>query len=489
MLFNSTAFAIFFTVVFVIYWLLHRWRAYQNLALLIGSLFFYYQFHYSFPLYLLALITIGYIFGMQIGKAPDPKKKKTLFIIGACLLSFGLVYLKYSDLLLSGIPILSTWKSSALGILIPIGISYYTFSSIGYITDVYRGDIEPEGDYVTYAAYISFFPHILSGPIPTATVVLPQFKEKSRLTAEKIDQSVGEIVWGLFKKMVVSDNIGTAVSYCFRQSHDLNGSTLLLGSILFTIQVYADFSGYSDIARGLAGLLGIEIPQNFKIPFSSRSVTEFWRRWHISLTTWFYTYIFNPLVDSLRFLGNSSIVIALIFTFCLSGLWHGADWKFVIYGLINSLVLVYEFFTRKQRKKLFKKVPVFINNWLSNILTMLFICFLLIFFRANSINDAFYIISRVVSGSVLSAPVQYIVKYFAWTIPLILVEYLQKGGEYTWDMAHWGIGEKAPWNTMSEGKKKARGLAIKALIYSIIVMAIVLYAKKQNMAEYYYFKF
>jgi len=489
MLFNSIEFASFFAVVLAIYWMLYEWVMVRNAILLVASIYFYGRFHYTFPIYLLFLISVAYFSGLLISNQHDKAKKSGLLAAGICLLSFGLLYIKYSGLILSGIPGLSGWQSSALHILVPLGISYYTFSSIGYITDVYRGDIAPEKNFITYAAYISFFPHILSGPIPSAITVLPQFKVNQKLTLDRINQSIGEILWGLFKKMVVSDNIASAVSYCFKQNQDLNGSTLFLGAILFTIQVYADFSGYSDIAKGLAGLLGIEITQNFHHPFSSKSVTEFWRRWHISLTTWFYTYIFNPMVDSLRFLGNPSIIIALVVTFCLSGLWHGASWTYIIYGFVNSMVLVYEFFTRKQRKKMFKKIPLRLNHLLSNLLTMIFICFLLIFFRANTISDAFSIFSHVLSPGIFTVPASYILKYFLWTIPLIVVEWIQKDGNYTMDMAQWSLSDKKPWNIISEPVKKKMALGIKVIIYTLLVVAIMVFSKKQNMAEYYYFKF
>ena len=365
----------------------------------------------------------------------------------------------------------------------------YTFSTLGYITDVYRKKISAEKNLLTYATYISFFPHLLSGPIPSAQTILPQFNKRATVYTSTIDEAVGEIIWGLFKKMVVADNIAMAVSYCFSQYQELNGSTLIIGVALFGIQLYADFSGYSSIAKGLAGLLGIELLQNFQLPFSSKSITEYWRRWHISLTNWLYEYIFNPIVVTYRNGGMWTISFGLVLTFLISGFWHGAGWQFVVWGLLHGIVMVYEAVTRKQRKKLSKQMPLFIYNFCSRLFVLLFLCFSWVFFRAGSIQEAVTILNRICSKSIMTAPMQYITKYTVWCVPLIIIEWLQRKGAYTMDTRQWLIPESISGNALSAQKATKINYAIKACMYVALCTLIFLLSKKQNIVEYYYFKF
>ncbi len=489
MLFNTQGFALFFAIILACYWLLFKWRHLQNLVLLGGSMYFYAQLHYSFPIYLSAIIIASYLFAALIDKTDNQVQRKTLLVIGLCIISAGLVYTKYSGLFFNGVKGLEQWQASVLHILTPVGISFYTFSTLGYITDVYRRKISAEKNLLTYATYISFFPHLLSGPIPSAATILPQFSKKATVSLSYIDESIGEIVWGLFKKMVVADNISLAVSFCFSQYQDLNGSTLFIGVMLFGIQLYADFSGYSSIARGLAGLLGIELIQNFRLPFSSKSVTEYWRRWHISLTNWFYEYIYNPLVVTFRHLDRWSIVLSLMITFFISGLWHGAGWQFVVWGLLHGVAMVYEALTRKRRKQLSKKVPSFIYNVCSNIFVLLFLGFSWVFFRAASVGDAIHILSRIFSTSILSSPTQYVAKYITWCLPLIAIEWIQRNGEYSMDMQQWRIPERITGNTMSPQRAVWINYSIKVCLYLLVCIGIYLFYKKQDAAEYYYFKF
>ena len=483
MLFNTKEFALFFAIVLAVYWLLFKWRTLQNIVLLVASMYFYAQLHYSFPIYLSALILISYSFAVAVERNENPGQRKALLVAGLCVISAGLVYTKYSTLFFSNIKGLERWQASALHILVPVGISFYTFSTLGYLTDVYRRKINAERNLLTYATYISFFPHLLSGPIPSAQTILPQFSAPARVTVAGIDESIGEIVWGLFKKMVIADNISLAVSYCFAQYHELAGSTLFIGVFLFGVQLYADFSGYSSMAKGFAGLLGIELIQNFNLPFSSKSLTEYWRRWHISLTNWFYEYIFNPTVVTCRNWGKGAIVFALMLTFFISGFWHGAGWQFVIWGLLHGIIMSYEALTSKQRKKLSKQRP-FLYSLVSHMFVLLFLCFAWVFFRAASVHDAFAILSRIGSAGIITAPEQYVVKYIVWCLPLFIVEWIQRKGTYTMDMAQWRIGA-----ALSSRKAKQVNTAIKICLYLLVCLAIFFFYKKQNAAEYYYFKF
>ena len=489
MLFNTREFAVFFTVILVLYWLLFKWRQLQNLVLLGGSMYFYAQLHFSFPIYLSAIITISYLFAFLISKNEHHAQRKALLVTGLVIISSGLVYTKYSGLFFSGIKGLEHWQASALDILAPIGISFYTFSTLGYVTDVYRRKISAERNLFTYATYISFFPHLLSGPIPSAQTILPQFSKKATVSLSSIDESIGEIIWGLFKKMVVADNIAMAVSYCFTQYQDLNGSTLIIGVALFGIQLYADFSGYSSIAKGLAGLLGIELIQNFQLPFSSKSITEYWRRWHISLTNWFYEYIFNPIVVTYRNGGMWTVAFGLMLTFLISGFWHGAGWQFVVWGLLHGVAMVYEAVTRKQRKRLSKQIPSLIYNFCSGLFVLLFLCFSWVFFRAGSVQEAVAILNRICTKSIVSEPLQYVAKYTVWCMPLIIIEWLQSKGAYILDIRQWLIPERISGNALSAQKAANINYVIKACVYLGLCISIGLLCKKQNAIEYYYFKF
>ncbi len=484
MLFNTKEFAFFFAIVLVVHWLLFKWRALQNLVLLAASMYFYYQLHFSFPIYLSALIIISYCFAVAIERNEKTRQRKTLLVAGLCIISAGLVYTKYSGLFFSNIKGLETWEASALHILVPVGISFYTFAILGYMIDVYWEKIPAEKNILTYASYISFFPHLLSGPIPSAATILPQFKAKSKATFSHIDESVGEILWGLFKKMVVADNISKAVSYCFVQYHELNGSTVAIGVLLFGIQLYADFSGYSSMARGIAGLLGINLVQNFIVPFHSTSITEYWRRWHISLTNWLYGYIFNPMVYALRTWRKWAIVFSLLVTFFISSFWHGAGWQFVIWGMLHGVVMVYEYLTVEQRKRLSEKIPSVIYNFFSWVFVILFLAFGWVFFRANSVPDALGVLHRIASGSLFTAPESYVAKYITWCIPLFVIEWIQRKGAYTMDIRQWHIGAG-----ITPIRAKQINVIVKSCLYLLWCVSIYFLCKRQNAAEYYYFKF
>ena len=489
MVFNSVEFAVFFAIVFVVYWSLFKYRMAQNIVLVAASFYFYSGFHYSFPIYLGCLVLATYLFGVWIGRTEDEGKRRLLQYLSLFVLCFGLVYLKYSGLLIGNIKGLSQWQATALHLLVPVGISFYTFSAVGYILDVYRGKIEAERNLVTFAAYLSCFPYLLIGPIPAARVVLPQFNKPSRLTLEDIDKSVGEILWGLFKKVVVADNISLGVNYCFAHQSELQGSSLLLGVLLFYIELYADFSGYSDMARGFARLLGFDIVRNFNSPFTARSITEFWRKWHISLTNWFYEYVFNPIVIGFRNWGRYSIAIAILLTFGLSGIWHGADWKFGVWGLLHSFAMIYEYYTADQREKVFSKMPSFLSGFIGIFFTLGYAILAETFFRAGSISEGIDINRKILSAGLFTAPVSFSMKYLKYCVPLLVVEIIQRKGSYALDMEQWGLGKFLESKLKSFNSAKVANMLVKVLLYLILSYCTWLFYKRMNMAEYYYFKF
>ncbi len=484
MLFNTKEFALFFAVVLAVYWLLFKWRTLQNILLLGASMYFYSQLHFSFPIYLSALVIISYCFAAAIEKNKKPRQRKALLTIGLCIISAGLIYTKYIIALFNQLHASRDWLPGSWSLLVPVGISFYTFAILGYLIDVYWEKIPAERNILTYASYISFFPHLLSGPIPSATTILPQFKTRANATFTHIDESIGEILWGLFKKMVVADNISKAVSYCFSQYSELNGSTIAIGVFLFGIQLYADFSGYSSMARGIAGLLGINLVQNFIVPFHSTSITEYWRRWHISLTNWLYGYIFNPMVYALRTWRRWAIVVSLLVTFFISSFWHGAGWQFVVWGMLHGVAMVYEYLTVEQRKRLSEKIPLVIYNLVSWLFVILFLALGWVFFRANSVPDAVSMLRRILSPGLFTAPESYVTKYAVWCIPLFAVEWIQRKGTYIMDIRQWHIGA-----CISPARAKQINIAIKSCLYLLLCVSICYLSKKQNSAEYYYFKF
>ncbi|MES2702984.1 MAG: MBOAT family O-acyltransferase [Bacteroidota bacterium] len=487
MLFNTIEFAGFFGIILVLYWALWKKRDLQNLVLLAGGWYFYNKLHYTFPLFLAGMIAVGYLFGRLIHAQEDIKKRKPILVAGIVLLGFGLTYIKYSGLILGNITGLHQWQASALHILVPVGISYYTFCSIGYITDVYRRRIPAETNIITYAAYISFFPHLLSGPIASAVSILPQFRRTHIPTRKEIEQSVGEIIWGLFKKMVIAANIELAVNYCFAHATDLHGSTLFLGCVLFNFYLYADFSAYSELARGIARLLGIELTQNFKMPFFSRNPGEFWRRWHTSLRKWMLDYLYLPLG------GNKGsmfqYIMLMLFIFSFSGLWHGANITFVCWGLLNGLYFIPYILTNTLTRY---KEPVAAGRMLPTpkeffqiLLTFVLMTSTRIFFRSPDMAVSRVFIEKILSADLFVKPMELVVRNLYWGIPMLAVEWIQREKTFVLDA---GVPGFLKARLGAEGTEKLKTL-LRLVVYLLVIFFIWKFHKAKNMTEYYYFKF
>lgn len=490
MFFNTLEFGIFFSVVAVLTWAVSRKMQARNLVLLAASMFFYGMLHYTFPIYLAVLIGISYLMGLLIEKQQNERKRKWLLTTALVVLSAGLVYTKYSGFILGSIPGLQQWQTTALGILVPVGISFYTFAVLGYVLDVYYEAIEAERNVLTYATYISFFPHLLAGPIPAATTLLPQFSRKPQISTNLVIEGIGEFLWGLFKKMVIADNIQMAVNYCFSANNQaLSGSSLFVGAALFGAFIYADFSGYSGMARGCAKLLGIDLVHNFRTPFFSASVSEYWRRWHISLSNWLNAYIYGPISYGLKNRGKAGVLVAVFTTFLISGIWHGAGWQYIIFGVVNGLAIIYEIVTKDIRVRLFGKLPRVVNNILSNFFVVIFMLFAWVFFKANGLEHALSILSRICSASLFTAPSSFVTKYLVWLLPLIIVEAIQYRGSYILDVQQWLPVRVTRKDRNQKKKVSYLHIAISAILFFAIIAAIYYFHKKVNMAEYYYFKF
>ena len=399
MLFNSFQFLFFFPIVTLLYFLLpHRFRW---LHLLIASCLFYMAF---IPVYIFILfftIIVDYIAGIMIEKDTGPNRK--LYLILSVAVNVGLLaFFKYFNFftenvndLLSLLHIASR-PIPSLNIILPVGLSFHTFQAMSYTIEVYRGNQKAERHFGIYALYVMFYPQLVAGPIERPQNLLHQFHEEHKFNSQYLLIGLRLMMWGFFKKLVIADRLAQYVNIVYAHPTEFHYLNLVIAVFFFGIQIYCDFSGYSDIALGSAQVMGFKLMTNFNRPFlNSVNIGEFWRRWHISLYTWFTDYLYTPLVISLRDYMKTGIVIALMITFLLSGLWHGANWTFVIFGLLHGAALVYEMFTKKIRKQLSKKTPAILYKILSIAITFIVVNLIWIFFRANSVSTAFLIIKHI----------------------------------------------------------------------------------------------
>ncbi|EZH75319.1 acyltransferase [Aquimarina atlantica] len=390
MLFNSLAFFLFLCIVFVLYWfIVYKNLKFQNILLLIASYVFYGWWDWRF-LSLIALSTLtDYFVGFRIYQSKDKLMQKRWLWVSV-LFNLGLLgFFKYYnffveswvDLLTSvGYEFQNTWT---LKVILPVGISFYTFQTLSYSIDIYRKKLKPTNDFIAFAAFVSFFPQLVAGPIERATNLVPQFLKKRKFTYQNFSTGIKLMIWGFFLKLVVADRAAIYVDAVYNNIENHDGLSFIVATVLFAFQIYGDFAGYSLIAIGTSKLFGFDLMTNFRRPYFSASVSEFWTRWHISLSTWFRDYLYIPLggnrVGKMRWLYN------LFVTFLISGLWHGANWTFIAWGALNGLYLIAEVLVyRKNRKGI-----------INVLLTFVLINFSWIFFRANSIDNAFYIIKTI----------------------------------------------------------------------------------------------
>jgi alginate O-acetyltransferase complex protein AlgI len=346
MVFTSFVFFLFLPVVFTLYWFVFQrnLRA-QNMLLLVASYFFYGWWDWRF-LSLVAFSTIlDYSMGRLIGAQEDDRKRTWLLWVSLGINLTFLGFFKYYNFFVTSW--VEAWASVGIGmpditlkIILPLGISFYTFQSMSYSLDVYKGRMQPIKDFWSFATFVSFFPQLVAGPIERAVHFLPQVTKARKFEYQNGVDGVRLMLWGMFKKVVIADNLAVMVQDIYHNYAQLSTPTLLLGAIYFTVQVYCDFSGYSDIAIGVAKLFGFDLMSNFRFPLFARSIPEFWSRWHISLTTWLNDYLFTPVSLALRNLRKYGIALAILITFLVSGFWHGAKWTFVVWGLVNGLLFI-----------------------------------------------------------------------------------------------------------------------------------------------------
>ncbi|MDD3626943.1 MAG: MBOAT family protein [bacterium] len=404
MLFNSYQFFIFFPLVVFFYFIIpykYRW-----IFLLIASYYFYMSWNPAYIILIILSTLIDYFAGIMMGKTAEIKSRRKYLIL-SLIANLGLLFtFKYFNFFNDTMRHIFTYMNFNYQIphsnlLLPVGISFYTFQTLSYTIDVYKGGREPEKHLGYFALYVSFFPQLVAGPIERSTRLLPQFYEKYDVDYDRITDGLKLMMWGLFKKVVIADRVSALVNTVYNNPSDFTGIPLIIATIFFAFQIYCDFSGYSDIAIGGAQVLGFKLMDNFNRPYFSKSIDEFWKRWHISLSTWFRDYLYITL-------GGNRVSIPrwylnLFLTFLISGLWHGVNWTFIIWGALNGFYLLFSIWTKHIRHSFneiigLNKRPG-LHKYIKVGITFFLTCIAWVIFRANSIQDAFYIFSHIITGT------------------------------------------------------------------------------------------
>ena len=442
MLFNSIEFAIFLPIVFLLYWFVtNKNLKAQNVLILASSYIFYGWWDWRFLSLIIFSSFVDYYVGIGLGKTEIPQKRKILLwtsiFVNLGFLGFFKYFNFFSESFAEAFTLFgSHLDATRLNIVLPVGISFYTFQTLSYSIDVYKRKLEPTKDIISFFAFVSFFPQLVAGPIERASNFLPQFYKKRQFEYNKAVDGMRQILWGLFKKIVIADNAAMYANDIFNNYQDYSGSTLLLGAVFFAFQIYGDFSGYSDIAIGTSRLFGFNLMQNFAFPYFSRDIAEFWRRWHISLSTWFRDYLYIPLGGSR---GDTWMKVRNIFIiFLVSGFWHGANWTFLAWGFLNALFFLPLLLTKQNRTITNTVAEGKILPNPKEVLQMGFTFFLTtiawVFFRADSIKIAFLYIQRLFSKSLLSIPEVH-PRYLIFLLFLfILVEWFQRNKKHALEM-------------------------------------------------------
>lgn len=438
MFFNSIEYALFLPIVYILYWFVFQ-KSFktQNILLVASSYFFYACWDWRF-MFLLGFSTIlDFVSGLQIAKAHSKIHKKIWLILSVGInLGFLGVFKYYNFFVESFAELLAsvglTPHISTLSIILPVGISFYTFHGLSYVFDIYNNKIKPCHNWIDYSLFVSFFPLLVAGPIERATHLLPQVEKPRSFNYSKSIDGLRQILWGLFKKVVIADNCAALADNVFNNPDQYHGSSLVLGAIFFAIQIYGDFSGYSDIALGSARLLGFELLKNFSFPYFSRDIAEFWRRWHISLSSWFKDYLYIPLGGSR---GSMAKTIRNTFIiFLVSGFWHGANWTFLAWGGLNALFIMPSIIFKSNRRNLDvvaqgRILPSFIEIF-QVISTFLLATFAWIFFRAESIHHALYFIKDIFTPELFSFPKMYSGQVLLLVLLFFSIEWLGRGNNY-----------------------------------------------------------
>lgn len=490
MTFTSFIFLLFFTVLFSLYYFLFKEKTkYQNWLLLLSSYFFYGYVNWKIIPILLIATVIVYTLGTAINSTKETKNISSwLTVLGVAMGVSLLVYFKYFNFFIesfssvfNAIGFQTHFKT--FDIIMPLGVSFFTFKLISYVVEVHRGKIEPTRDFVAFATYVAFFPTIMSGPIDRPNNFIPQLKSKRPFNYQLAVDGCRQILWGLFQKVVIADNLAKIINEVLDDNSRQSGSTLLIMAVFYTFQLYTDFSGYSHIAIGVSKVLGFRIAKNFNYPFFSRNIAEFWRNWHISLTSWLTDYVFTPLNIKFRDLGKLGVVLAIIINMAVVGLWHGANWTYIIFGLFHGLlfiplVVTGAIFKKKKLKTNRIGLPP-LNDFFRMIVTFSVVTLSLIIFRAENIGQTYHYFQAVFSGLVHKSDYIQTLNLFYWEIgfsmPILLIvfilaEWYGRESEYT--IAHLGLKWKYP---------------LRYSLYFIITVLIIVFGSEDQ--RFIYFQF
>ena len=485
MLFNSIDFAVFLPVVFIIYWfIVNRRLSIQNFFLVVASYFFYGWWDWRFLALIVVSSSVDYIVGICLGKVQEKTKRKMLLIVSIAVNIGLLATFKYYNFFAESLVGAFTLFGKKIDIgrlqvVLPVGISFYTFQTLSYSIDIFRNKLKPTKDIIAFFAYVSFFPQLVAGPIERAGNLLPQFLSNRNFNYEKSADGIRQILWGLFKKMVVADNLAALVDRVFNNPESFSSPALLITVCLFSFQIYCDFSGYSDIAIGTARLFGFDLMRNFAYPYFSRNIGEFWRRWHISLTGWFRDYIYIPLGGSRE--GQVKSIRNIFIVFLISGFWHGANWTFILWGGVHACLFVPAFILKKNRlytdiAARERKIPSFKES-IRIIVTFLLVSMTWIFFRSADLSGAVTYLKRLVffwktnkvdpGGQLFTSQIQMIVIPFL--ILMVGMEWLQRKKKHALEFS----GEKY--------------LYIRRFVYAALILGIYFFSVKN--VGFIYFQF
>ncbi|MBA6153591.1 MBOAT family O-acyltransferase [Gelidibacter maritimus] len=482
MLFNSIDFAIFLPIVFCIYWFITQKNLKaQNLFILFASYVFYGWWDWRFLSLIIFSTIVDYSIGITLGREENPIKRK-MFLWISIFTNLGFLgFFKYFNFFLENLQSAYTFfgselNISSLHIILPVGISFYTFQTLSYTIDIYKGKLEPTKDIIAFSAFVSFFPQLVAGPIERATSLLPQFFQKRQFDYNQAVNGMRQILWGFFKKIVIADNCAMFANQFFNNSSEFSGSSLFLGAVFFTFQIYCDFSGYSDIAIGTSRLFGFDLKQNFAFPYFSRDIAEFWRRWHISLSTWFRDYLYIPLGGSRG--GKWMKIRNTFIIFIVSGFWHGANWTFIVWGALNAIYFLPLLITKRNRTHLGtvaenSVLPSF-KEFINMAFTFLLSVIAWVFFRAKNVEHAISYLKTIFSNSLFSIPEfenkRYALEIIVLVIFMLIIEWLGRRDQY-------GIEKLA----LRCNRK------VRLSIYLVLVCLIYLYLGKEQ--EFIYFQF
>ncbi|WP_452224247.1 MBOAT family O-acyltransferase [Lacinutrix chionoecetis] len=479
MLFNSLDFAVFLPIVFILYWFIfNKVLKRQNLLLVVASYVFYGWWDWRFLSLIVFSSLVDYTVGLQLNKENKQSKRKLLLwasiVVNLGFLGFFKYYNFFVDNFVEAFSFFGNKiQPNTLNIILPVGISFYTFQTLSYTIDVYRGKLKPTNKLVSFLAFVSFFPQLVAGPIERATNLLPQFYKKRQFHYSKAVDGCRQILWGFFKKVVIADTCAEYANQIFNNSADYSGSTLLIGALFFTFQIYGDFSGYSDIAIGTSRLFGFNLKQNFAFPYFSRDIAEFWRRWHISLSTWFRDYLYIPLGGSRG--GTWMKVRNTFIIFIVSGFWHGANWTFIVWGFLNALYFLPLLLAKRNRSNLNvvaqdRQLPN-IKETVQMLLTFGLTVLAWVFFRAENVTHAFNYLKGIFNTSLLSIPTIRPSNLIALIIVFIVIEWIGRRQQYAIEMIL---------------LKKPRTLR---WAFYMVIIAFIFVFSSETQQEFIYFQF